>query len=536
MTARTRVGVGASLVALAIGVLAAGAPGAAGAKAISGKLNKRGYTVIAVAASGRAKAVRARRSGKFRLRRTAKVVTLHLRGPDGVYAGPIVVGREKRGRRAVLGVKKGAKLGKVKVKRRKGYAKVGRKPAKKFVDSRRVARAKRGIPIGARKFGRVRSRKTGGGAPGDLDLDGIPEPLDIDDDGDRIIDKNDRSPGGARASALDADEIPPISARLNLELHQTVNANATALSDQLIDQTLVSSSLLFVSILPGDSNELDCGSAQDGLSYCRPGGTGVAAPPGAVQPGVPVAPVPFPGAPGGPLDSDGDGFGTLLPFGPPPAAGFPGAVIDHNATSSQIGTGDVLITRVTTNGVESQYPSALHYLFATVPAVVSFSDSAGNSTPVSYPVPPGAPGTTGNGFPVSAGPDGNVVLTLTFWRPQRKPIPGESGDWIDVGGLIYSANVPPSPVQCAVSTMSESDPNLVVSPEQELGLGLRDTALDRPSSPANTFTYSLNLTQCLAGAGRPFNVGDFAAVQFDGLALGGGFDITSQTISFRRAS
>ena len=38
-------------------------------------------------------------------------VTLHLRAPNGTYAGPIVVGRRKKGKRAIVGVKAGARLG-----------------------------------------------------------------------------------------------------------------------------------------------------------------------------------------------------------------------------------------------------------------------------------------------------------------------------------------------------------------------------------------------------------------------------------------
>src|SRR5437867_3990827 len=126
-------------------------------KPITGKLSKPGYTVIALAANGKASSARAK-PRKFKLRRPAKRVTLHLRAKDGTYAGPIVVAKKKKGKSAILGVKAGAKLGKVKVKRGKGFAKVKRKPPKKFVDAKRKARAKKGVPIGAGKFGRVRSK------------------------------------------------------------------------------------------------------------------------------------------------------------------------------------------------------------------------------------------------------------------------------------------------------------------------------------------------------------------------------------------
>ena len=160
-------------------------------KKITGKLTEGGYTVIALAANGKAKIDRAPK-GPFKLRPPAKKVTLHLRASDGTYAGPIVVRTRKKGKRAVEGVYAGARLGTVKVKPSQGYAKA--KLRKKWVDRKRQARAKKGVPIGAGNFGRVKSKKTHGGAPGDLDLDGVADPLDIDDDGDKVLDNLDRKP------------------------------------------------------------------------------------------------------------------------------------------------------------------------------------------------------------------------------------------------------------------------------------------------------------------------------------------------------
>jgi hypothetical protein len=232
-------GVGTSLLAL----LAASGPAAAAPKPITGKLSKPGYTVIALAASGKARAVRAGR-GKFRLVPPSKRVTLHLRARNGVYAGPIVVGSEKKGRRAIVGVKAGARLGRVKA--RKGYAKVTRRLPKRSLDSGRQARATKGVPIGARKFGRVRSRRARG-PDADRDLDGIPSPLDIDDDGDLILDNLDRS-SGPRASVF-ATIFNPFS-QLTLYLDTTVNANASAVTTDQIDLTLSRSGSLIMGSCP----------------------------------------------------------------------------------------------------------------------------------------------------------------------------------------------------------------------------------------------------------------------------------------------
>ena len=87
-------------------------------------------------------------------------------------------------------------------------------------------------------------------------------------------------------------------------------------------------------------------------------------------------------------------------------------------------------------------------------------------------MPPGGAGTAANPIPVSATGD-VIVATLTYWRPQRKAIPGsgEGSDWVDIGGLKYTADVPNAPVaggpgapgargpgNCAASTYSHHRP------------------------------------------------------------------------------
>src|SRR3989442_5033712 len=71
-----------------LALLAASTPAAAAPRRITGELTKPGYTVIALAANGKARAVRAS-AGGFKLRPPAERVTLHLRAPDGTYAGPL---------------------------------------------------------------------------------------------------------------------------------------------------------------------------------------------------------------------------------------------------------------------------------------------------------------------------------------------------------------------------------------------------------------------------------------------------------------
>ena len=508
--------VGAPCVVASLVLLVASAPAAAAEKRISGKLSKPNYTVIAVGVSGE-KAVRAGR-GRFRLRLAGpgdarEGVSLHLRGPKGSYAGPIVIDRRKKGKRAVLGVRPGAKLGRIKV--RSGYAKLASPLGEEWVDESRVARARKGVPIGARVFGRVRSRPPQDTPPGDSDFDGVPDQLDIDDDGDLILDDVDRSTA-ARASQQFLED-PAFHNSLELSLSGTVNANAGS-TDQLIEQTFLG--MLVIGRSNAASTEIDCGRDDpatpqaEGLSYCRPGGNGsIVEPAGQVEP--------FPEC----CDSDNDGFGELVNTVAPPFMGGGSTffVLRSGATTAEIKTGQVVIKRLSDSaGNEvATFSKTLQYVFATVPALISYDDGAGNSGSMSYPVaageappgPPGGPGTKRNAFPVSPGPDGDVLVTLTLWQPQRRPIDGEPGysdpptAWTDIGRLTYSATVEtPNDPQTGMFSYKGCPQEAYSAPGQPFtlppppgGPGLTHTVSDRPADPGNTVTYTLNLTDCLAG-------------------------------------
>jgi hypothetical protein len=534
----------ASCLFACVASLAGGVPAAA-APTITGKLSKRGYTVIALGATGRATSAQATR-GSFRLRPQAAVVTLQLRAPNGTYAGPIVVGGSAT--RAIVGIRAGARLGKIAIRSHDGYARVSRPLRTGWIDARRWARAVRGRPIGAGRFGFVRSRPSRGTVPGDRDVDGIPDRLDVDDNGNLVLD-NFEPGGGTRAAACTPPCAPDVglASIMTLRIDQTVNANATALTVQDIDSALAGFGYLRIGYPHDATTELDC----RGLTYCSSGGTGKV---GFTGPGAAVASgASFPEC----CDADGDGFGSMdrAPFDPG-SEGHPGQFfLAHHATTAQIGTGDVLIERATSGGIESQFPITLQDVFATVPALVSYDDGAGNSGTVSYPVapstpgcpppgcPPGGRGTFGNGFPVAAQPNGDVVVTLTFWRPQRKPIPGEPGAWTDIGGLTYT--VPrilnpelPGPQQfpgagtCPQSAFTTTNPNLTPSAVPfSSGGGLKDTAPDQPASAANTISYTLNITQCLAASGVSWSPGHEMQLFFD---AGNGYDSVEQTVIFRR--
>jgi hypothetical protein len=562
-------------IAVSFALLAPSVPAAAAHKPITGKLSRPGYTVIALAENGRARVVRASQ-GRFSLRPPAKRVTLHLRAPKGTYAGPLVVGRKKKGKVAIVGVKAGARLGRVKV--RGGYARLSKRLRKRWVDSTRTARARRGVPIGARVFGHVRSKLPRRLLPADPDLDGIPDRLDIDDDGDLILDYADRS-----SAARTADHVPGhppaptfgVMSFLELVLGQTANANPRhstdptrpAFEDADIDQALKRFGALAFGLegghTPGpgfpspERSELDCAGDPDAnppvpaLVYCTRGGTGSAFDPRVgFVPGAPPTTVPFPGDPGAPFDHDGDGFGTF-----PPGMGF-GPHLFHGATSFEIKTGDVLVQRGNdVNGVETDsFTTTLQYVFATVPALASYDDDGlGGKPPTSlaYPYPPGfahdllvAPRPSGDPFA------GDVVVTLTFWRPQRRRIandpvlqPGDSPTWTDIGGLYYGAGTAGLVGPCGQRAfLPEDDPSLTDLPPPLPGSqgavagggGFADVALDRPANPNNKLTYTLNLTECLRSGGKESLFDEAGEVRLFGILSVGQGGRATQYLSFKR--
>lgn len=539
--------------AVCIALLATSAPAAAAPARITGKLSVSGYTVIALASNGKVSAVDVP-SAKFKLRPPANRVTLHLRDPDGIYAGPVVLGSREKGTRAVLGVKAGAALGEITVDPARGYGKVAKRPAKSAVDRSVLGRARKGVPFGAGNFGQVKSKPPSRPPAGDLDFDGIPDRMDIDDDGDRRLDKQDRSRSVRAAQVSEADPLG-LSTGLGTTLSQTPNVQAGA-TDAEIDRMLRDVGYMLVDIPFGVSAvELDCGAPVPvGLSYCAPGGTGMAGDP---------ANDPFPSC----CDSDGDGFGKMTPSEVVPGD-FQNFAMDHRSSTAEIGTGDTLIAHTTRSGSESQCPppggtssnctsasSVQQFVFATVPALQTYDDGAGAPVSIAYPVPPGSPGTEqGDGIPVAA-TGGDVILTVTLSRTQRRPTseaectqppaPGcTEAQWLDMGGLVHTVTAGPPgtghAAECPANAFSSSDPNLAATQLHPEFAGFFDTKASQPTSASNTLRYTVNITRCLEIANISWNVGQTREIKFQVFTptSGGsstGADNSHQTISFRRS-
>lgn len=497
---------------------------AATAAPITGKLDAKGYTVLAVAPDGTTTSARTNSKGRFRLTAPGRFVTLHLRNKAGKYAGPLVVARKSKGI-GLMSVKSGTALGVIDVRR--GYAMVVAAPPRTRVGGKSIAFLHKGMPVGARVLGLTlaHGKVTSSSAPGsDADRDGIVNAFDVDDDGDLVLDNVDsshdatvtsRSSASTKSIPLSEREVH-IFSNLKLSLESSLNANAGAgsMSESAVDTAMSTAQTLAISIVPGDEVELDCG----GLTYCSTGGTGT----GLVPSGGGGSAFPTD------YDADSDGYGTIEAG---PTGDFQ---LLTGATHGNIGAGDVFIERVTAGTSSLQAPGLLNFVFTSTPAVTSWSDDDGTTNnAVTYPVAPGTAGTTSNPANVDANGDGDVVLTFTLWRPQRPRIAPFEAFWVDIGGLNYSVDIPNAPGGgagpglCDVSTYTESDANLSAGSDS-----LTDAAADADADAANTLTFAVNITDCLGAT--TWNVGD--DLQFDLQARTSDGDNAAQKLHFHRNS
>jgi hypothetical protein len=186
------------------------------------------------------------------------------------------------------------------------------------------------------------------------------------------------------------------------------------------------------------------------------------------------------------------------------------ATVDHGPGSAIIKTGQVLTERVTANGVEQDFVGTLPEVLATGSAPVSYDDGAGNAAQVAYPIHVGS--AAGTALPITDGSDQKLDLTVTLWRPQRRPIPsepgyGQAGAWTDIGGLSYQIGVggPDWGISqnfaCPQGSLSTSSPGLtpaVLGGTPDQTGGFTDGAPDRPADPGNTITFTVHLTDCIS--------------------------------------
>jgi hypothetical protein len=300
---------------------------------------------------------------------------------------------------------------------------------------------------------------------------------------------------------------------LELPINLSVNDDAANVTVAQIDAALQPNLRIGLLNVPAANKrvELNC----QGLSYCSHGGTGAA------ELGSSGRTIPFPAGAEDPLTEMGVLVGPQAPEGllSPAPGNLDDLTLFPHAASSQIGSGDVVTEQVISqSGEASQLEATLGFVFVTTPALSSYGDTAGDSGTIAYPEPPVTPGATdaalGTGadpIKVAPGPNGHVVMTLKFFRPQRLGISGiGEPPFMDIGNLRYGITavspsrgfVPGGSGGCPLGAyLSPSSLAVVPGEGHHAAEGvLVDKAADTPANSMNQVTVTVDLNQCAGGA------------------------------------
>jgi hypothetical protein len=548
------------------------------------------------------------RGGKI----TAKIAASALNGTslqllqkDGAYAGPVLLNRTgSTGATRLAGSTASTiALGTIRVS--KGFgALVTPLPTTMTLAKGRVKVAKSGAPVGAGRLGLVKTRgaakatrqgdgQGGGGgqgggvsgAPGgactsssasdagpggDCDRDGVPNTVDVDDNGNLTLDAVDA------VSAQVSARINPWSA-LRPALQNATNVYAGTTRDQInaalgstasVD-TGMTASLQLVFYL--DQRYIDpLGStAFDNLwigcppqmTWCATGETtarigGFSEAPSILPTVGAYGTLPwgtYTGSEcrkGQPCEAtNGPGGNALVEFYGDGGGNVPTwvAFVNPNApdTLGSVVPGDVVTLNAQRAGVRTQVPISISPYFVTSPAVQS-----ANTTTFTYPLTGASPGAN-QSTAITLGADG--LLTLRLWRPQRFALPGETGEYYDIAGLHWGAtydflNAPDGsqqrPSQEAGCPLSRPV-GLSAQPYSSAGSRDRfntivplvdDTKADFLTDPTNaanaTIGYTIDVGACVRNAGNTAPAGSIASITVQGVgeAMTGGANRTSITI------
>ena len=525
---RLRIAILAAVILATLAVTAASAPAAT----VSGTVrNSKGYRVLLVQANGTVRTARiAASSGAFSILGVSLTnASLQLVKADGSFYGPIVL--KATASQAFLFIKGAANLRIGVATRKDGYAVLGAPPAGRYQTlAAYSAMAVAGRPIGAGKLGRVTTAEPGGlnGPGADLDLDGVINAFDIDDNGNLILDNVDRSGRGSARPRADLSGAAGTSARriarydefrivssFRLTEATSINVDIPGINDVdgLIARYLPSTVTLTAQVIGGTAKLDGLGNSYlldhivDGTAY----------------PLVNFAPST---RSGGLLDLVAGAGGT--------------AQITPGAMPSEIGAGD---TFVETGADGVGYPGTLGFVFNTAPALESYQfNTDPDPTDVTYD----AYGVAVQGMtpqsPFLVASDATKVR-LTFWRPQRQATAGETGNadgWIDIGGLDYRVAIPAPPTtgdsaqslsardaSGSHSAASEDRAPRAIAPSTDGGV--LDAAPDAPSSSANTVTFTVDLSTCFSNWDT---LGSGARFALDVQALSAYGDNAARTLYF----
>jgi hypothetical protein len=505
-------------------------PASASAATVSGTLGGgRGYTVIALSATGQSSKSAVGAGGRFSLKLPGKGATLQLVKPDGRYFGPVVL--RTSGKRAFVGLSaRGGKLGRISLKR--GFA--AAKAPKAAVAGDAIRTAKGGAPLGAGNLGFVKVAKGGahasaggGGAAGkpggDPDGDGVPNTFDADDNGNKTLDGVDPVTAKTDTAGLFSD--------VQVMMARSVNANAGGISGAQVDAFVSNNTSLNFYLDPSyargaaiSSVDVDCGA----LVYCRSGdgtatmGDGGNSPTG-VQDQLWTS-----------LDANHDGFPDVpVNTGGDASHGAIHSIeIKPNVTTADLHAGDLYQLRFSTPGAVLTVPTALSFYFTSSPALASYDGGAGTVN-ITYPATDSTAGSDGNPLRMTGD-----RMTLRFWRPQRAGI-GSEPDFVDMGHLRYGipVSVGNREIGCGASSFSGLSPTLSAAPGSASNpynrlFPLQDSAADAAPNAGNLLKVTFDIGGCLRANGiDPTGQQIRLPLQAVTESRPGGTDRTAQTIA-----
>lgn len=469
----------------------------ADAATAKGKLatnSPQNYKIIAVNKNGSASIATINSSGKFSVK-VKKGTTLQLVDSSGRYKGPLVAAKGSKAYPTLTG--KGGNIGTIKLKSGFGVIAYNGKTLPYFSAKPTIAFKSSTGPKGANKFGFVQTQtsqrdireikvRAGNVQEGqDLDSDGLPDLLDIDDDGDLKLDIVDEVPH------TDSEFQGETTSTLRLDLVDSLNVNTGSISDSLIDELISEHLILSIGVRNNGTKTISSVNVNcQSLSYCAAQG-------GTATIRMDNGPLPEDSLWTG-YDPDSDGLPNLQIV----QEIIPATIrVRPHSTRAQLRTGDTILMSVkNTDNSTASVPAIIPFVFLTGPALKEFSNN-GSTTTISYPVNSGTPGTSSiNPFVLTSG-----SVAMTFWKPQRKNIEGaENEGYYDLGGLSYgvSLSVGSSVYTCNADEYSGLSSTLSKRTEAVLGTSaLRDSSLDSVADASNTLSYTIDMATCLSRQG-----------------------------------
>ena len=583
----------------------------------------KGLRVMALPTSGAAVITTVKSNGAFSLKvASAKVngLSLQLVTNRGAYAGPILLYGSGAKGSTRLGKVSGKSIALGKITALKGYAKLSRFLASKAVllKGTGVVKLAKGAPIGAAKLGYVRTGgkattsqdkqcgpgeisdgqggcKSGGGGTGgggtggdggkgggtqtgtpggtctassvdsagggDCDGDGVPNVVDVDDNGNGTLDAVDAVSAATTARLnLFFGLRPSFANQLNVYSGATRASINSYLSQNSGGDGLGMNFFLDQQYLDPDNKTalqnvwLSCTSGQP---WCAPG-TGTATisglsdtPP--LRPGLArFQQIPWGTYFGASCDtsactpltgSDANSLAGVSRQGPSKPPTWIGAVRPTSTDAlANVVPGDVLtINTRSASGVVATQPTTISPYFVTSPALASYGPADGSLTPVSYPLAPTTPGTSPS-WPIQVDSSGRIKVRL--WRPQRFALPGESAEYYDIGGLRWGVSVESytdsnsvyhqGTLQfCQTSDLVGVTANASANDKvQFTDSSPLDVATDVAQKDSRVLGFTVDVGACLAAGGYPTVSGTKTRITLlaQGAALPGGANETGMSL------